>query len=244
MKIGYYKVGSVRKPDGSDFNICGFNDKKTETVLNKVSGYAESNFIEVRAQDGTPYYIPAGVENSETQPGASRLKIRSNDNTLEVLDWKGAYDNVCQDSLLTLGGFQYCNQTSVHLGYGKYMYTNTYSFKILVRTQGALSWSDWMDILWPSGVATVEFRRNKDILAIGFDKNTTMKMLSGRSSFVETNTTGTERATYPTSLYLYPEPNITSYTTGGRVSMSVSFGKSDTGSTYTQSLSFMTGNKQ
>lgn len=242
MKIGYYKVGNVRKPDGSDFNICGFNDKKAEIALSKVSGYARSNFVEVRAQDGTPYYIPAGLENSETQSGASRLKIGSNDKTLEVLDWKSAYDSVCQSSLLTLQGMQKCKQTSVSLGYGKYRYTNTYTFRIQVYVQGPLSWSDWIDMLWPSGHATVRFTRNKDVLIEWFDKNTTETTLSGYSSFVETNTTGDIHSIYPASLYLYPELDITSPTTGNKVQMSVTFGKSNTGSSYTKSLRYMTGN--
>lgn len=241
LKIGYYKVGDVRKPDGSDFNICGFNDKKTEVVLNKVGGYTRSNFIEVKAQDGTPYYIPAGVENSETQPGASRLKIKSPYNTLEVLDWKRAYDSMCQNSTITLKGTQYCKQTSVSLGYGKYRYTNTYTFEIQIITSGPLSWSEWIDLLWPSGIAVVEFRRGKDILHEFFDKNTTVQTLSDFSSFVETNTTGTIYSTYSAQLYLYPEMDITT-PEGDKVGLNLAFGQSITGASRNRTLGYMTGN--
>lgn len=223
MQLLYKKLGTVKKPDGTDFNIYGFNQMPYAEYILKgtTSDYARNGWMKIKGTDDVTYFVPFGArpfsitdkEYKDRRPGESRLRTPWEDDYLDCLDYSADWQNALENNSLTFRLQMITSQTKEYLGYGNYRYTNTYKFNMIVTTSGDLSWSDWLNTFWPSGSVKLKLEFKNKTVTETFDKDNQQASFSD-SSWTDTNTTGSTFSTNSAGLYIQPDISITSPKTG------------------------------
>lgn len=251
MKLQYKKIGTVKKPDGSNFNICGFNQMPFAEYILKgtCDDYTRTKWMKIQGSDDIIYYVPLGArtwslvdkEYKNRRPGETRLRIKWEDDYLDCLDYSTDWNDALENNTLTFILQMLTSQTKQDIGYGKYRYTNTYVFKITASITGSLSWEDWVNTFWPSGSVSLSLDFKNKTVTSSLTK-TNMNTTFSNSSWTETNTTGSTLSSNLADIHIYPDVDIIN-SSDKKVQAYLSCGQYTNKSTYTTTLKNWSGNE-